>query len=94
MNLFLVALDDDNDSPDEVNTLVSEHYKDTSYRLSELTWVIANDAASPAEICQKLGIDKQSAKEQQATGVVALIDDYSGYADKGLWQLMRGWLAS
>ena len=94
MDLFFVALDDDNDSPDKVNTLVSEHYKDTSYRLSELTWVIATDAASPAEICQKLGIDKQIAEEQQATGVVALIDDYSGYADKSLWQLMRRWLAS
>ena len=94
MNLFLVALDDDNASPDEVNTRVSEHYKSTSYRLSKLTWVIANGAASPVEICQKLGIDKQSATEQQATGVVALINDYSGYADKGLWQLMRGWQAS
>ena len=67
MNLFFVALDDDNDSPDEVNTRVSEHYKDTSYRLSKLTWVIAAAAASPAEICQKLGIDKQTAAEQQAT---------------------------
>ena len=94
MNLFFVALDDDNDSPDEVNTRVSEHYKDTSYRLSKLTWVIAAAAASPAEICQKLGIDKQTAAEQQATGVVALINDYSGYADKSLWQLMGGWSAS
>ena len=94
MNLFLVALDDDNDSPNEVNTLVLEHYKGTSYRLSELTWVIATDAASPAELCQRLGISNQAAEEQQATGVVVLIDDYSGYADKGLWQLMRGWLAS
>lgn len=94
MDIFFVALDDDNDSPDEVNNRVSEHYKDTSYRLSELTWVIATDAASPAEICQKLGIVKQTTGEQQATGVVALINDYSGYADKSLWQLMRGWLAS
>lgn len=94
MNLFFVALDDDNDSPDKVNALVSKHYKDTSYRLSELTWVIATDAASLAEICQKLGIDKQTAEEQQVTGVVALINDYGGYADKSLWQLMRRWLAS
>ena len=94
MNIFFVALDDDNDSPDKVDALVSEHYKGTSYRLSKLTWVIATDAASPAEICQKLGIDKQAAAEKQATGVVALINDYSGYADKGLWQLIRGWLAS
>ena len=31
MNLFFVALDDDNDSPDTVRTLVSEHYKDANY---------------------------------------------------------------
>ena len=79
MNLFFVALDDDNDSPDTVRTLVSEHYKDANYRLSALTWVIAADA-SPAEICQNLGIDKQAAGKKQATGVVALINDYSGYA--------------
>ena len=94
MNLFFVALDDDNDSPDAVNIRISENYKNTSYRLSELTWVIATDAASPAEICQKLDIGKQTAEEQWATGVVALINDYGGYADKNLWDLMRGWSAS
>ena len=91
MNLFLVALDDDNDSPDAVSALVSEHYKGANYRLSALTWVIAA-ATSPAEICQNLGIDKQAAGKKQVTGVVALIKDYGGYADKSLWQLMRGWL--
>lgn len=94
MKLFFVALDDDNDSPEAVHALVSKHYGDTNYRVSTLTWVVAADAASPAEVCRKLGFEEQAAGEQQASGVVALIDDYSGYADKSLWQLMRGWLAS
>ena len=94
MNLFLVALDDDNELPDEVDARVSKHYKDANYRLSQLAWVVASDAASPAEVCRKLGIAKQTAQERPATGAVALIEDYSGYADKGLWQLMEGWSVS
>jgi len=91
MNLFFVALDDDN-PPDKVKNLVSEHYEHTNYQLSQLTWVIGSDATNPGEICRNLGINKT--ESQPATGVVALIGDYSGYADKNLWDLMSRWSAS
>ena len=94
MKLYFVALDDDNDEPDAMDARVAKHYEDTNYRVSNLTWVIAADATSPGEVCRKLGMDKQAAGKQRASGVVAVIADYSGYADKSLWQLMRGWLAS
>ena len=94
MKLFIVALDDDNADSNAVDARVSEHYGNANYRMSQLTWVVAADAASPAEICRKLGIEKLATEEQLSSGMVAHIDDYSGYADKSLWQLMRGWLAS
>ena len=94
MKLFLVALDDDA-SPDAVNALVSQHYKDTSYRLSSTTWVVAADASvSTAEVGRNLGIQQQGGENSRQSGVVAVISDYSGYADKSLWQLMRGWSAA
>ena len=93
MNLFLVALDNDA-SPEAVNTLVSQHYKDTHYRLSSTTWVVAADVSvSTAEVGRKLCIEQQNGENSRQSGVVALISDYSGYADKSLWQLMRGWSA-
>ena len=93
MKIFIVALDDDNADPDAVGVRVSEHYGEANYRVSQLTWVVAANAASPAEIGQKLGIEKPANEEKWSSGMVALIADYSGYADKSLWQLMRGWLA-
>ena len=90
MNLFLVALDDDNSDPDVVDTAISEHYEDTHFRLSHLTWVVASQEA-PAEIGSKLGIDARVPEGRAVSGMVALIEDYSGYASKSLWQVMRRW---
>ena len=93
MNLFLVALDNDA-SPEAMSTLVSQHYKDTSYQVSSTTWVVAADASvSTADVSRKLGIEQQGGESNRQSGVVALISDYTGYADKSLWQLMRGWSA-
>ena len=90
MNLFLVTLDNDA-SPEAVNSLVSQHYEDANYRLSSTAWVVAADVpVSTAEVGRKLGIEEETENNRQS-GIVARIAEYSGYAHKSLWPLMRGW---
>lgn len=86
MNLFLIAIDDDNE-PDSVHEIVSKKYPETNFRLSKLTWIVASDATSAASIRQNIGINA----EIFITGIVASIDDYSGYASKDLWRLVADW---
>ena len=90
MNLFLIAIDDDNE-PDKVHELVSKHYAHTHYRLSKLTWVVASKAGSPAEIRQELNIHGQ---QPSVSGMVVGISEYDGYTSRSLWQLMREWQVS
>ena len=86
MNLFLIAIDNDND-PDKVHENVSQKYPEKHFRLSELTWIVASEATSSAEIRQNFGMDSKTL----VTGVVVPFHDYSGYASTDLWRLAADW---
>ena len=94
MNVFLVALDDDNASPDDMHVQILEHFKDAAYRLSKLTWVIADEDSDPNTICLKLGLSMRAGEQPPASGIVVLVAESGGYADKALWSLMRKWSMS
>ena len=64
---------------------VEEHYPRRYALLDDSLWVIAADEATPADVCQRLGIGPER------SGVVTGLEVYYGFYDAALWQKIDAW---
>ena len=80
MNTYLIYM------PAEAGK-VAEAFPDAHHQIAPELWAIGSPLATPADVCEKLGIDEGAGRSM----IVARMGSYYGRFDPGLWQRLDAW---
>ncbi len=85
MNCFVVVLRSGNA---DAKQIIESKFENRHYTvLPDSVWVIASEKSAPSDICEMLGIQRNTG----ITGLVVRTDEYNGFFNRALWEKMSEW---